>query len=308
MALIIVPLLLGCSTARKGVLMEKNLTIGNESITVSVDLMRGGAISAITLKDHWDNKSIVNIYDEGRYVQQSYYSGNRVDRRSTGQAKEWSPWSWNPIQGGDSYRNRAKILESRKDENGIYIKCVPMLWDMKNELAEAVMEQWIEINDKTIKVTCRLTCDRTDNIYGEGIANSQELPAVYPVSALCNLVTYRGDNPFGGEALEELEVISLESGFWGRYPDEITEKWMAFVDDRNYGLAVYNSLTTSFLAGMFGKPGEWADGASTSYIAPIKEEMLNKDSVYEYTYYLLVGELDDIREGIYELDKSLKKE
>ncbi|MGL1891407.1 MAG: hypothetical protein OCD02_07240 [Spirochaetaceae bacterium] len=287
--------------------MKKNLKVENEVISVNVDLTRGGAINAIILKDRWNNRSIVNIADEGRYIQQSYYSGNNLDRTAEGQSKDWSPWSWNPIQVGDSYGNRAEILEYTSKKNSIYVKCIPMLWDMKNELAEAVMEQWMEIDKNIIKVTSRLTSNRSDVIYGEGIIKAQELPAVYPVSALNRLVSYRGSKPFSGDLLEELEVIKLSSGFWGCYTEEITENWMAFVDDQNYGIAVYNRATSSFLAGMAGKPGEWCDGSSTSYISPVKKEIINKDTVYEYNYYLIVGELDKIRKDIYEIEKVLKE-
>ncbi|MFX0101171.1 MAG: hypothetical protein ACFFCS_16470 [Candidatus Hodarchaeota archaeon] len=282
-----------------------DLVLENNYVSVGVDLSRGGAINCITLKNRWGEENIVNINDEGRYIQQSYYAGNNLDRIADGQSPSWSPWPWNPIQVGDAFGNRAETLESSLSEGEIYVKCIPMLWDMNNEPAEAIMEQWMELNDHVITVRCRLTCNRTDDLYGEGIERDQEVPAVYPVSYLSRLVSYRGAAPFTGAPVEELEVINLASGFWGRYDDEITENWMAFVDEDNYGLAVYNNATISFIAGRSGESGQWSRDGGTSYIAPVTRASLYKDSVYEYTYYLIVGELDAIRADIYEIHNSL---
>ena len=92
----------------------------------------------------------------------------------------------------------------------------------------------------------------------------------------------------------------MESGFWGRY-ENVPENWMAFVDDSNFGMAVYNPLCTRFLAGMSGVPGKEAADGSTSYIAPVKKEMLTKNSVYEYEYYIVIGTLEEMRKRIYEI-------
>ena len=79
---------------------------------------------------------------------------------------------------------------------------------------------------------------------------------------------------------------------------------MAYVDDNQWGLGVYNPICTNFLAGMAGQPGGEATNGATSYIAPVKKEILNKNSVYEYEYYLIVGTLVDIRTKIYQIHSS----
>lgn len=270
----------------------------NGVLKVKLDLTRGGAISYISTSG--SNRNLVNIHDEGRYIQQSYYAGKSLNRQSEGQSPNWSPWSWNPIQVGDSYRNRAKILDYKQEGNTSYVKCVPMLWDMKNMLAEAEMEQWNVLEGNVLKVHCKLTCHRTDNIYGEGTVRNQELPAVYPISALSKLYTYVGNSPFTNAATSNLDVVNLSSGFWGRYPN-ISEKWMAFVDNDNWGMGVFTPIATSFLAGMSGSPGGEANSAPTSYIAPIKNEIFNKNSVFEFDYYIIIGTVDQIRAKVYEL-------
>ena len=279
---------------------QDEIELNNDTLHLKLDLTRGGAINYISKSG--STRSIVNIADEGRYIQQSYYAGKTLNRVADGQNPAWSPWSWNPIQVGDSYRNRAQILEHSKSGNTLYVKCIPMLWDMNNKPAEAEMEQWTTLTGNVIKVHNKLTCHRTDSIYGEGIKNGQELPAVYPISALKNLYSYFGELPFTSAPLDNPKVVNLSSGFWGRYEgDMVSENWMAFVDNNLWGMAVYTPVCTNFLAGMAGSPGFEAKDGSTSYIAPGMQMILNKNTVFEYDYFLIIGNLNQIRSGIYAL-------
>jgi len=274
------------------------LVADNGTLILKLDLTRGGAISYLSLSG--SSRSVVNIADEGRYIQQSYYAGKSLDRKAEGQSPAWSPWTWNPIQVGDAFRNRAKILDFKKNGNELYVKCIPMQWDMNNKPAEAEMEQWTTLNGNVLEVRNRLTCHRTDKLYGDSLLRDQELPAVYPVSALKNLYTYLGKAPFTKAPVEQLEVVNLKSGFWGIYQN-VSENWMAFTDDAKWGMAVYNPLCIKFLAGMSGVPGKEATDGSTSYIAPVKKEILYKNCVYEYKYYILLGSLEEMRNRIYTL-------
>jgi hypothetical protein len=286
------------STYAEGGTME----LANGRLTVRQDLTRGGAICHISVAG---TDNLVNVSDEGRYIQQSYYAGKSANRQSDGQSPSWSPWTWNPIQAGDYARNRAEILDYACEGNRTYVKCIPMLWDMDNHPAEAVMEQWTTLEGNFIHVRNRLTCHRTDTIYGDGVLNDQEIPAVYVISSLDSLFTYWGDRPFEGDGMTSTRVIHLEDRFWGVYDGEQnpvpTERWMAFVNDDLWGVGVYSPTATCFLAGMFGRPGGDARSGSTSYIAPVRRERLGKDSVMEYDYYLIVDRLDEIRRTVYRL-------
>ncbi len=286
-------------------LTAQTLELNNDTLHLKLDLTRGGAIKYIS--ESGSTRNLVNIHDEGRYIQQSYYAGQALNRQADGQNPNWSPWSWNPIQVGDSYNNRAEILEQRIDGNTLYTRCIPMLWDMNNEPAEAEMEQWTTLTGNVIKVHNKLTCLRTDNIWTEGTNKSQELPAVYPISALKNLYSYFGSLPFSGGPLDNPEVEYLQNGFWGRYHHNmVTENWMAFVDDNHWGMGVYTPICDNFLAGMSGQPGGEALNGSTSYIAPVKTVQMYKSTVYEYDYWLVIGTLNQIRTEIYNL-KGVQK-
>ena len=69
-------------------------------------------------------------------------------------------------------------------------------------------------------------------------------------------------------------MINLASGFWGTY-ENVSEHWMAFVNDDNWGIGVYNPQCTSFLAGLSGTPDGGSTSKSTSYIAPVKKYVLS---------------------------------
>ncbi|MDB4584847.1 hypothetical protein N9164_16985 [Draconibacterium sp.] len=302
--IIILPILIACFNHAETIdngKKDNEAYIDNGILTLKLDLSRGGAICWLSLSG--TKRNVVNIADEGRYIQQSYYAGKRLDRKADGQSPSWSPWNWNPIQVGDAFRNRAEILDFKQEENSMYIKCIPMQWDMNNRPAEAEMEQWTTLDGALLKVRNRLTCFRTDQIYGDSILCDQELPAVYPISALKKLYTYIGDKPFSNDSLANPDVVNLSSGFWGRYQN-ISEHWMAFVDENNWGMGIYNSRCDNFLAGMSGSPGKESRDGSTSYIAPIKKEILVKNCTYEYEYYIIVGTIDEIRNKVYKLNSK----
>ncbi len=274
-----------------------DMGLDNGTVHVRLDLTRGGSISYISSSG--STRSLVNIADEGRYIQQSYYGGKYVNRQADGQAPNWSPWPWNPIQAGDAFNNRAIVLSFNRGADTLYTKSIPMQWDMDSMPAEADMEQWTSLNGNIINVKCRLTCHRTDTIYGEA-SLGQELPAVYIISALSNLYTYIGIQPFTNQPAQQLPVVNLSSGFWGIY-DTVGEHWMAFLDNTLWGMAVYNPITTVFLAGQSGTAGGEYNSASTDYIAPGGEQLLKKNSVFEYSYNLVLGTLAQIRTAVYQL-------
>lgn len=165
--------------------------------------------------------------------------------------------------------------------------------------------QWTTLQESVLKVRNRLTCHRTDQIYGDSTRNDQELPAIYPISALKNLYTYLGNSPFTNALLDNPAVVYLSSGFWGTYKN-VSEHWMAFVDGNLWGMGIYNPRCDNFLAGMAGKPDKEASDGSTSYIAPVKKEILYKKCVYEYEYYVIIGSLSEIRSKVYELNSETK--
>ena len=139
----------------------------------------------------------MNIADPGRLIQQSYYAGKSLARIAEGQSKAWSPWTWNPIQGG-GVRSWARITESRRlDEGGVFMETVPRLWDMPAEEAAARMRQWTafepDFPDVAV-VTCEFSAQRDpDDRWGPAAERPQEVPACYFTRVFADVRSYLGD-------------------------------------------------------------------------------------------------------------------
>jgi hypothetical protein len=90
---------------------EELLLLDNGTVKVGIDRAKGAAITRLSSAAY--PKNLVNSADPGRLIQQSYYAGLRLDRKAEGQSKAWSPWSWNPIQGG-GVGSWARVTEFRR--------------------------------------------------------------------------------------------------------------------------------------------------------------------------------------------------
>lgn len=282
---------LGVAFAAPG---DPDLKIANEAIEVGISKDFGGAVTWLAVAG--SARNLINNHDKGRQVQQSYYAGQGFDRTAEGQSKTWTPWPWNPVQAGDAYGNKSTVLEAKLEDNTIYTKVQPLLWDMNNEISESHYETWVSLDGNTVRVKNKLTCFRTDNRW-ETKPRDQELPAVYTIGALSTLYTYDGDAPWTGAALKVIEPKPFPGYPWPTWTGQ--EKWAANVNADKWGVGVYTTVAERFCGGFHGTPpGETAD-ACTGYISPLKTVTLEKDSVFEYEYYLIVGTLDEIRAFVY---------
>ena len=99
----------------------------NGIIRIGIDLNSGGAISYLVEMGSFD--SAVNVYDLGRYIQQSYYSGpTPFIPPGAIQHPSYANWSWNPVQAGDVYHNRSEVVAESNDGTTLYVKCIPKQW------------------------------------------------------------------------------------------------------------------------------------------------------------------------------------
>lgn len=276
----------------------KTSTIGldNGTLHIKLDLATGGAICYLSTSG--STRNLVNIADRGRYIQQSYYAGRAIDRKAEGQSPHWSPWSWNPIGAGDTYLNPAKILDSKETSDTLYAKTLPLLWDMKNEAAQCNLETWVSLHGNSAHVRNRLTCFRTDNRW-PAVSCDQELPAVYTIGELPNLFTYQGDKPWSRGALTQVKNAGPPWAGW-----KTLEHWAAQVDDKGWGVGVYNARSVDFIGGFCGPHKGGATDGSCGYIAPLRKEVLDKNTVYEYEYDLIVGTTEEIRDWVYRAEKK----
>ncbi len=137
--------------------------IDNGMIRLGVDLNRGGSITF--LADAKNRENVVNAYDLGREIQQSYFSGPNPFGR--GHHPGWKRWGWNPIAAGDVFGNTGKVISHRRTKDSIYVKCVPRQWALNGVPGECTFETWISLEASTVRIRCRLNNRRPDtNQYG----------------------------------------------------------------------------------------------------------------------------------------------
>lgn len=267
--------------------------LDNGVIRIGVDLARGGAIHY--LSESGSSNSVINVYDLGRYVQQSYYSGPQpyIPPGATVNPS-WIDIGWNPVQAGDSFNFPSQVLNSSNDGTTLYVKCTPKQWALNNWDSQCTMETWITLDANRAQVRCRLVNNRSDTT--QYPARGQEQPAIYTVGTLHRLFTYSGAAPFTGEAPTQI----INSGPpWAAWLS--TEHWSALVNDQNWGLGVFHAGALAENGGFAGTPGAGGPlNAATGYISPGYIDILDHDIVYEYEYTLILGDLfNDIRSYAY---------
>ena len=167
----------GASRAAATVTNEDRVSyLDNGVIRLGVNLELGGAITYLSKSK--SDTNLINSYDWGRQIQMSHYSGP-VPFTPHGKQpkKEWAGLGWNPIQCGDCFGNRAKILEHCNNGHELYVKCIPMQWPLDNEPGECTFECWVRLKHNTAQVRSRMVNNRSDKTQYDG--RGQELPAVY---------------------------------------------------------------------------------------------------------------------------------
>lgn len=261
--------------------------LDNGKIKVGVNLDLGGAITYLFTSGSDNN--LVNSADWGRQIQMSFYSGP-VPFASNGKQPrpEWAGLGWNPIQSGDVAGIRSRVLAHKNDGKEMYTKCIPMQWPLDNVPGECTFETWISLRGNVVDVRCRLNNARSDKT--QYLGRSQELPAVYTNGPWYRLVTYDGDKPFTNDATSDKPIVFPWTGW------QATENWTALVDKNGFGLGIVAPDTFSTIGGFAGTPGAGGpkDGP-TGYIAPLHQDILDHNIVYDYHYHLIVGDLSEIR-------------
>jgi hypothetical protein len=264
---------------------EDLLTIDNGTVKVGIDRAKGAAITWLSWTAY--PKNMVNSADPGRLIQQSYYAGLRLDRQAEGQSRAWSPWPWNPIQGG-GVSSWARVTEfKRLDDHTLVGETVPKLWDMPNEEAAALMRQWTGFEPgmpNGIVVRCEFEARRTaGDRWGPARLAPQEIPACYFTRNFAEVKSYLGD----GHWREETQPPGPP---WGKARPPRSA--MALFAPGGQGVAVFSPAATQ--PWNFGPHGRGASDDPAAgpclHVAPIDRVLLGPRSIYRYRYWLVVGD------------------
>ena len=278
---------------------EDLLTLDNGTVKVGIDRTKGAAITWLSSAAY--PKNMVNSADPGRLIQQSYYAGLRLDRQADGQSKAWSPWTWNPIQGG-GVASWARVNEfKRLDDRTLYGETVPKLWDMPNEEAAALMRQWTGFEPglpDVVVVRCEFIAQRTEpDRWGPARLSPQEIPACYFTRNFSTVKSYLGDGRWRAES-------QPPGPPWGK--TKPPKNAMAMFTPGGQGVAVFSPTATQNWN--FGPHGGGASDEPRAgpcmHVAPIDRVNLGPKSTYRYRYWLVVGTEAQIT---VRLDELLKK-
>jgi len=272
------------SQAKDAERSEDWVYIENDVLRVGLLRSHGGAIAYLSARNSVFNA--LNHYDYGRLVQQSYY-GDKDDSR-------WGdkPWRYNPVQGGDSKGNAAKIVDFRSTDTTAYAKTVPRHWASGQLLEDCTMEQWVELDGPVVRVRFKFTYN--------GLKSHkpwhQEVPAVFISPQLSTLVAYTGQEPWTGKALTH------KKPGWPNEQVVLSENWAAFVDEDGNGIGVYVPGTTEATTYRF----KGGSGSDCSYIAPLRTFALTPGLSFSYYAYFTLGNADTIRDRFAGLKKKKK--
>lgn len=270
--------------------------LSNDQIKLGVLLDMGGGISYYEKSDDGNANygNLLNCYDVGRLIQQSYYGIDRdpyVLGDMGGQA-----WRYNPVQGGDVNNNPSRIVNVIISDTAIYVKVRPMDWGHDGHLTPSYMENCYTLYDSFVKVDNRFV-DFSGYIH---TLASQELPAFYTVSALRVFNMHNGTKPWQGEAYASNATLDFWAGNSSQNysVSSTSESWFAWTDTTGFGIGVYVPNVTNVLAGRFLPDIQSYDpmNNSTCYFAPLRQMTLKSGKALSYSYLISAGNIATIRE------------
>ncbi len=313
---------------------DENVFVQNDEYKLGVDLNWGGALSYLEdlnsdvqavekdgriyvdsnaserygVRSVNNNVNLINRYDAGRLVQQSYY-GTFGGGYECGEYNG-SPWNYNPVQGGNKYNDCSKIVDIVTTENSLYVKCRPLDWAKPAEdISPSYMEATYTLEKGAVKVKCRFV----DFSGYPSTVTTQEMPAFYCVEPLNRFVYYSGNSPWTGD-----KNLSYENKliFWpdAGYPNfHSTENWSAFIGefDDSFGIGLYVPHEVSFLAGVYNrettKETDPSVDVATSYIAAVEVMEFASFKPVEYEYCIATGTTDEMRESFNKIKGDFEK-
>lgn len=272
---------------------------------LGIDLKWGGSINHVEDKEcpMEDVTNMCNKHDEGRLIQQSYYGVfYYADQYVEGGYQGVEGVAYNPVQGGDVNKRDSRIIDFKIEKDRIYIKAQPLDWPLKNSLTPSYMENEYVVKDEYIEVFNRFT----DFSGWTHPVLDQELPAVYTVNCFDTFVWYDGGKPWTGDALSTItdwsnvDPNTNKSSHYIQLKEPNTETWFAMINgEAQYGLGIYvpnvdRVLTMRYLSGQRGSSD--AKGNPCSYISPLNRIAIKSFEPIEYSYLLVAGNLEEIRE------------
>lgn len=254
---------------------EDFVFLDNGRIKLGVKKSSGAGVAWLSASG--SERNLINHFDRGRLVQQSYYG------KEDGSLWNKQPWRYNPVQGGDWRGSGAKVLELKAEKSSLIAKTLPRHWASGAELEETSMEQRIELHEDVVHIRYKFAYSGKET-HPE---HDQEIPAVFVEPEFDTLVLYTGNKPWS-----DGELHRSQPG-WPNETRQMTEHWAAYVDKEDFGLGTYVPVADRLTCYRFGD-GDRKRGAC-SYFAPLTKFAIKPGLAWEYDVYLTIGKLEEIR-------------
>ncbi len=248
--------------------------LDNGVVRIGIDKSRGACIGYFA--DSKTRRNLLNNYDEGRFIQQSYYG------RPDGSKWNGKPWVYNPVQGGHSKGKRSRLLKFTRDQEKktISARVEPLTWASGVACPEALMGVTISLEGPLARVRFRMDYTGKD----QSAIHDQEMPAVFTDAELPNLV------------YSENGKLKRRVPGWPNERGKATENWVAYLDDKDWGIGICTPGTETFTCYRFKGDGKTGPaGSACSYVAPLRRFSLQKGLVVDYEVFLTIGSLEEIR-------------
>ena len=257
---------------------EHWIYLDNKHIRLGVNMDAGGCIGWFSPSRSTNN--LLNAFDHGRYVQQSYYGDK--------DGSDWNgkPWCYNPVQGGSWKGKPATILESKVEEQSLYVKTRPRHWANGDDVSEMILEQWLRLEGGLARLKYRMTYTGSTE---HSVKRHQELPAVFVDPKRHTLVFCDASQP----AWTNAELIRKQPGPPGTKGNlfKTSERWAAWVDEHDQGLGIYFPYTDMVTSYRVSDSGV----GNCSYLAPLQTWALKPGMTFEYETVLAIGTVEQIR-------------
>ncbi len=259
---------------------EHWIYLDNGKVRLGINMDAGGSIGWFSRSRTQDN--LLNAFDHGRYVQQSFYGDP--------DGSDWNgkPWRYNPVQGGSWKGIPATILESKTSANSLYVKTRPRQWASGKDVPDMVFEETLTLDGSFARLKFRMTYTGTTTHK----PTHQELPAVFVMPRYDTLVfCEKGHPPWTNSPLTR-----KQPGF----PNEsvkFSEPWAAWEAPSGEALGIFfphADFATSYRV-------HNNNIGDCSYIAPLKTFALKPGTVFEHETILTIGNVDEIRRAFSKL-------
>ena len=234
-----------------------------------------------------DGKSevnLINIYDAGRQIQQSWYAnvGGNIGSTNgengytrtycyTGSSEGWY-WPYNPVQAGDAVGNLSQIIDYKITKDSIWVKTRAMDWAKGGGVGKTMEETPNAIKGGSttksyMETTYRIVNNMlfVDNRFIDWngfydmhlvLEHSNELPAFFVSQAFDTFVCYEGKSPWTGGKLTEHKDVGTVDSKDGLKIGTAPEDWAAWVNDEGFGVGVYTANKYSYSGGRNEKTRE----------------------------------------------------